>query len=220
MATVVSNPAWADALQKVLKTSKPKRKKSIVLSKAKKHSIIVKKEESLLSEIDDVTIETKIEISDISESKENVSLTKIKRRRKDNLGIRVKPSVIDREREKLLQKIATKGVVQLFNAVKQQQVEINKKLSEAGPLERKREQVLKNINKRSFLDVLMGESKSISIDSKIECQKEENKNYNENDKVWSVLRDDFVMGAKLKDWDKKKTNDEDSSSPEDMDSDE
>lgn len=37
-------------------------------------------------------------------------------------------------------------------------------------------------------------------------------------KMWSVLRDDFVMGAKLKDWDKKNEED-DSSAPEDMDSD-
>lgn len=34
------------------------------------------------------------------------------------------------------------------------------------------------------------------------------------------MRDDFVMGAKLKDWDKKQLNDEDSSAPEDIDSDE
>jgi len=37
--------------------------------------------------------------------------------------------------------------------------------------------------------------------------------------MWSVLRDDFVMGAKLKDWDKKNVEEEDSSAPEDMDSD-
>lgn len=38
-------------------------------------------------------------------------------------------------------------------------------------------------------------------------------------KMWNVLRDDFVMGAKLKDWDKKNVEEEDSSAPEDMDSD-
>ena len=37
--------------------------------------------------------------------------------------------------------------------------------------------------------------------------------------MWSVLRDDFVMGAKLKDWNKHDTSDEDSSAPEEMDSD-
>lgn len=215
-----SNPGWADALQKILKTNKPKRKKTIVLSKAKKYSDIVRKQENLSLETDAVTEEE--EKLESTEGKENLLSTKRKQRQKDNLGIRVKPSIIDREREKLLQKIATKGVVQLFNAVRQQQTETNQKLLNAGPLERKREQVLKNIDKRAFLDVLMGESQSISIDKNIECQEEEKRDDKENkeDKIWSVLRDDFVMGAKLKDWDKKQLNDEDSSAPEDIDSDE
>jgi hypothetical protein len=38
--------------------------------------------------------------------------------------------------------------------------------------------------------------------------------------MWSVLRDDFVMGAKMKDWNKdNKSSDVDSSLPEEMDSD-
>lgn len=41
-----------------------------------------------------------------------------------------------------------------------------------------------------------------------------------DDKIWGVLRDDFVMGAKLKDWDKKNTEEEeDSSAPEEIDTD-
>lgn len=221
MTAITSNPAWADALQKILKTNKPKRKKAIVLSKAKKCNAVATEKESLPVEVDEIKEENETEIVNTTESKENVILTKRKQRRKDNLGIRVKPSIVDKERERFLQKIATKGVVQLFNAVKQQQVDTNKKLLEAGPLERKREQVLKNIDKRAFLDVLMGELKSIPIDSSIEHQKEEKKDDKENEnRVWSVLRDDFVMGAKLKDWDKKQTNDDDSSAPEDMDSDE
>ncbi|KAF7397460.1 hypothetical protein HZH68_008682 [Vespula germanica] len=220
MTTMESNPGWADALQKILKTNKPKRKKTIVLSKAKKYSDIVRKQENLSLETDAITEEE--EKLESTEGKENLLSTKRKQRQKDNLGIRVKPSIIDREREKLLQKIATKGVVQLFNAVRQQQTETNQKLLNAGPLERKREQVLKNIDKRAFLDVLMGESQSISIDKSIESQEEEKRDDKENkeDKIWSVLRDDFVMGAKLKDWDKKQLNDEDSSAPEDIDSDE
>ena len=64
-------------------------------------------------------------------------------------------------------------MVQLFNAVRQQQMDIDKKLGEAGPLERKREKVLKNIDKRAFLDVLMGGTKSIIVDdSKIETKTE------------------------------------------------
>lgn len=34
--------------------------------------------------------------------------------------------------------------------------------------------------------------------------------------MWNVLREDFVMGAKLKDWDKKDAEEEESA-PEDID---
>ncbi|KOC64693.1 RRP15-like protein, partial [Habropoda laboriosa] len=171
------NPGWADVMQKILKTKKPKHKKAIVLSKAKKLCDVKKKENegNLSFEIEKVKEEIKTE--KVEEITDNVqeSITRLKERRKDNLGIRVKPTIMDREHERILQKIATKGVVQLFNAVKQQQGEINKKLSEAGPLERKREQVLKNIDKSVFLDVLMGGSKSIpaSNDTKTEIQDNE-----------------------------------------------
>lgn len=101
-----SNPGWADALQKILKTNKPKRKKTIVLSKAKKYSDVVRTQESPSLETDAVTKgKEKLERT---EGKENLLLTKRKQKQKDNLGIRVKPSIIYREREKLLQKIATK----------------------------------------------------------------------------------------------------------------
>lgn len=67
-----------------------------------------------------------------------------------------------------------RGVVQLFNAVRQQQMQIDKKLTEAGPLERKREQVYKSIDKNAFLDVLMGSSKSISVDNAVKSEKQTN----------------------------------------------
>nr|XP_034177563.1 zinc finger protein 569-like [Osmia lignaria] len=216
------NPGWADAMQKILQTRKPKRKKTIVLSKAKKLFDVKKKEieENVSFEIEKVKEEVETFKEEV-ENKDEKSVTQSKEKRKNNLGIRVKPSIIDRERERMLQKIATKGVVQLFNAVKQQQGEINQKLSKAGPLERKRERVLKNIDKCAFLDVLMGGSKSIPIDNNIKDETEQNKSRKQKDQeTWNVLREDFVMGTKLKDWDRKSKEDEDdSSAPEDMDSD-
>lgn len=68
-----------------------------------------------------------------------------------------------------------RGVVQLFNAVQQQQTEIDKKLRAAGPLERKREKVMKNIDKRAFLDVLMGGTKTIAVEEITSEKKEEDK---------------------------------------------
>jgi len=85
-------------------------------------------------------------------------------------------------------------VIQLFNAVKTQQKEIKNKLDEAGSLEVKRDEVLKNIDKRTFLDVLMGE--------KSEPMVETIKNNADTKANWNVLRDDFMIGAKMKDWDK------------------
>lgn len=210
------NSGWADAMRKILQTKKPKRKKTIVLSKAKRLCDIKEKEDKESSlDIEKIKEEVKEEIK---EEKDVVKKPQLKEKK---LGIRVKPNIMDRERERTLQKIATKGVVQLFNAVKQQQGEINKKLSEAGPLERKREQVLRSIDKTKFLDVLMGGSKSIPVDNDdLKNEEQENKKLEKkkDKETWSVLREDFVMGTKLKDWDRKEQ-DEDSSAVEDMDSD-
>ncbi|KAK9293975.1 hypothetical protein QLX08_011268 [Tetragonisca angustula] len=221
---VEGNPGWADVMQKILQTKKPKRKRTIVLSKAKKLCDIKKKndeEEQLPFEIEKVKREMKTEESE--EVENDNQKPRLKERRKEtNLGIRVKPSIMDRERERTLQKIAIRGVVQFFNAVKQQQDEISKKLSDAGPSERKREQVLKSIDKTAFLDVLMGGSKSILVDNDVKNETHKNEKHEKkkkkNKEIWNVLRDDFVMGTKLKDWDRK-SEDEDSSAPENSDSD-
>ncbi|XP_071559808.1 RRP15-like protein isoform X2 [Temnothorax nylanderi] len=221
-----SNAGWADVMQKILKTNKPKRKKTLVLAKAKKLCDVKVKEkrEDISFEIDGIKEEIKTESEEAIDKTNiaaNTASSKSRRITKKN-GIRLKPSITDREHERMLQKIATKGVVQLFNAVRQQQMEIKKKLSQAGPLERKREQVFKSIDKNSFLDVLMGGTKSIPVDNAVKSEKPvgQTNDRDKDHKMWSVLRDDFVMGAKLKDWDKKNIEEEeDSSAPEDMDSD-
>ncbi|XP_058823492.1 RRP15-like protein [Topomyia yanbarensis] len=130
-----------------------------------------------------------------------------KERQKDILGLRVKPAVGGYEREKTLKKIATKGTVQLFNAVRQQQRDVSKKLQEAGKLEYKREKVLKNLSKKEFLNVLMNgpRAKSELVDSLV--KKEEVKSENESEdgdepeSTWGALRADFLTGKKSG-WDK------------------
>lgn len=117
----------------------------------------------------------------------------------------MKPKILEKDRERTLTKIATKGVVQLFNAVKMQQKDISTKLKEAGPLEVKRDKVLKNIDKRAFLDVLMGE-KSEKVDEVVSVKTASTSSTQNSETkesvTWGVLRDDFMMGAKMKDWDK------------------
>lgn len=113
-----------------------------------------------------------------------------------------------------MSKIATKGVVQLFNAVKAQQKDISNKLQEAGPLEVRKEKVMKNIDKRAFLDVLMGEkSTNVELEEAAKTAKPKKEN-NDKDKTWSVLKDDFMMSAKLKDWDKELEEEDDSENAE------
>lgn len=111
-AASTSNTGWADAMQKILKTNKPKRKKTLVLAKAKKlcDVQIKEKKEDLSFEIDGVKEEIKTESEEVTDKTSiaaNTALIKSKIRSKKS-GIRVKPSVTDREHERMLQKIATK----------------------------------------------------------------------------------------------------------------
>lgn len=50
--------------------------------------------------------------------------------------------------------------MQLFNAVREHQKTLEKDLADAGPLEHKKDKVIKALDKRAFLDVLMGPAKS------------------------------------------------------------
>uniref|UniRef100_A0A182M017 RRP15-like protein n=1 Tax=Anopheles culicifacies TaxID=139723 RepID=A0A182M017_9DIPT len=129
-------------------------------------------------------------------------------RQKDILGLRVRPSVHDYERERTLRKVATKGTVQLFNAVRQQQKEVNRKLEEAGKLEYKRDKVLKSLNRKEFLDVLMNgpRAKSELIDNLVKKEEEDDiksevDSEDEPKSTWGALRADFLTGKKSG-WDK------------------
>ncbi|XP_046661695.1 RRP15-like protein [Homalodisca vitripennis] len=93
---------------------------------------------------------------------------------------------------------SNRGVVQLFNAVREHQKTLEKDLEDAGPIEHKKDKVLKSLDKRAFLDVLMGPSKSQPVSNLIPKEVKEDP----DNPTWSILRDDFMMGSKLKDWDK------------------
>ena len=105
-------------------------------------------------------------------------------------------------KEKRLSKVATRGVVQLFNAVREQQKTLKTQLNKAGLSTTKRDKVYKNLNKDAFLQVLSGDTKKLqeapppSKKVKMEIKAED------DDGTWSVLKDNFMMGAKMRDWDK------------------
>lgn len=99
----------------------------------------------------------------------------------------MKPNILEKDRERLLSKIATKGVVQLFNAVRNQQKTLAKDLDRNDISENKKEKILKKFDKRAFLDTLMGQSKSVIVDQVADPLKDEVKA--EDDKPrWSALR--------------------------------
>lgn len=202
------NSGWADAMAEILSTDKPKRKKTVVLSRANRVDVTVKKaKEKYGFEIDG-------EVS-IEEDKKNGLETKrslvgshemkLRIRKKDwaTKG-RVKPSILEKDREKALIKIATRGVVQLFNAVHKHQKTVSSEINKAGNLEYKKDRVLKSVDKKAFLDVLMGSAKSHSVNEIMETETNEVKKEEDKpeEKTWSILRDDFMMSTKFKDWDK------------------
>lgn len=93
---------------------------------------------------------------------------------------------MEKDRERLLSKIATKGVVQLFNAVRSQQKTIQSEMDRNDLPESKKEKILKKFDKRAFLDTLMGQSKSIVVDDETRVTKNEVKD--EDKPKWGALR--------------------------------
>lgn len=181
------NEKWALQFQQILAEEQPKGKKSLILSKVKRN----KKDEDTKTQIG---FEIEGEIKDEKPDKDELEAQLEKKRIKaSSLNLRVKPKQMDVEREKGLKKVATKGVVQLFNAVRTQQKDLKRKLDEVGPLDHRKDAVLNNINKKKFLDVLMGGSraKSEMIDNPIkdeEIKEESDDEDNHQSSQWSVLR--------------------------------
>lgn len=200
------NTGWANTFANVLAQSKPKEKSYLVLSKAKKlaDKKVAKEKASKAPTFEiDRADGIKSEQSDDEEEKpsqeELDELALIGQRKERNnklLSLRVKPTAMDRERERTFKRIATKGLVQLFNAVRTQQRDLVEKLDEAGPLDHRRDAVLNNINKRQFLDVLMGgkRAKSENVDNPVKDEDVKRESDDDDDDAparpsqWSALR--------------------------------
>lgn len=188
---------FASAFAKVMQQEKPKKKKHVFLSKSKKlHDQLEEKDDKVDFEIDGEVKEEKPNKEELDEDIE----TRLNEKKNKTLTLRMKPSLMDREREKAFKKIATKGVVQLFNAVRMQQKDLAKKLDEVGPLDHRKDAVLNNINKKKFLDVLMGGSRAKSefvdnpVKDEVKEESDDDSDYMETDRPdpsksqWNVLR--------------------------------
>jgi hypothetical protein len=118
-----------------------------------------------------------------------ISVRRAKKKELDSV-CRVRPDITQRAREKALVKTATRGVVQLFNAVREQQKNLRTRLKEAGS-SRKREKVLKSLDKEGFLDLLEGKvpSQPVSKKPKLEVKKEEAEDDEDDGQAtWNALR--------------------------------
>ena len=112
------NSGWADAMHKVLAMGKNSDKPVSVLSKAKKDNVKTKSGDTVVGENGEQKIF------------EPLAVRKARKKEIDMIG-RVMPNVLERNAEKALSRIATKGVVQLFNAVRDHQKDMKVKLKEA-----------------------------------------------------------------------------------------
>ncbi|MBN3306030.1 RRP15 protein, partial [Amia calva] len=169
------NAGWAEAMAKILHKKTPESRPTILLKNKELDKVKAKEKKELL------------------EKKKQLD----KRREWEGMS-RVKPDVVqDRETERNLQRIATRGVVQLFNAVRKHQKNIDEKVKEVGASERKRAKLLSSVSKTDFINVLRGTEAAAKPDKskQVEVKTEEKAS-------WSILRDDFMMGATMKDWDK------------------
>jgi len=198
------NAGWADAMAKVLAIGKNSDKTVSVLSKAKKDNVKQKKK---VKPKDDSKADGDKD-SDDEPVLEPLAVRKARKKELDSIG-RTKPDILQKNAEKVLTKIATRGVVQLFNAVRDQQKDMKNKLREAGGSTRKREKVFKNIDKNSFVEILTGtKQKPLATDQppskKPKTEVKEEDKYPEEDQAstWDILRDDYMLGAKMRDWDK------------------
>lgn len=150
------NPGFAFVVNSLLKSNKNAK----VLSKAKKEADTKVGENptkdasvEVVGEDGQVIHSSAQEKSVAKESPKkvkNIKLSKITKHQLESIG-RTKPKVEDRERERRLSAIATKGVVQLFNVVKEQQKNIKHKLDEVGTSSSKRAKVLEQFDEEDLL---------------------------------------------------------------------
>ncbi|KAJ8411538.1 hypothetical protein AAFF_G00163460 [Aldrovandia affinis] len=172
------NAGWAEAMAKILQKKTPENKASILI----KNKELERAKEKVKKE----QLERKKQVD---------------KKREWEMMSREKPDVVkDRETERNLQRIATRGMVQLFNAVRKHQKTMDEKMKEVGGSERKRAKLLSSVSKKDFIDVLRGTAstgdKADRADRKVVGGGAE------ETPAWSVLKEDFMMGASMKDWDK------------------
>merc|ERR1712142_692521 len=137
----------------------------------------------------------------------------------------VVPTRGNAQKEVLLKRIATKGVVKLLNAVSQHQKNVSEKMKEERT-EAGKDKVESKVAKPSnFMELLMKKKpeqvkkKKMKTIGKDEVKEEEEEEEEGDAKKWKVLREDFMLGSSMKDWDKIESSKEDDDDDDDADDD-
>jgi len=125
------------------------------------------------------------------------------------------------QKEVSLKRVATRGVVKLLNAVSQHQKNVSEKMKEERTQGAK-DKVVEKVNKPSnFMELLkknpVEKKKKKKMDPKAEVKEEEEEEEEEGGQKWSVLRDDFMLGSTMKDWDKLESGDDENNAEDDDD---
>ncbi|CAL1298486.1 unnamed protein product [Larinioides sclopetarius] len=187
------NEGWADAMAKVLHTTTKSSK--FILSKAKKDSDIKMKDTKqveLVDETGQVIKKKEPEKSNKSYSEKRKEMLEKQRLKAEwETMCRVKPDIRNKDRERELVRIATRGVVHLFNTVEKHQKTV--KSSKKSKQKDKKLSVVKG----NFMDILKECAKKDKDIQEDPAAKKVNQ-----EATWSILKDDFMMGAEMKDWDK------------------
>lgn len=215
--TEVTPSGWADAMSKILSSDKA------ILSKAKKDKDVVMKK-STKKKKDDAELEVVGGgEGGEEEEEENKSGGKTKKEKKkvdsslkaSHYG-RTKPHLFEKQFERSLSRIATRGVIQLFNAVSKHQKETKDKIKKEGKSEFKKDAILKSVTKGDFIDLLKDTN---TVNKRVDKEKEKRKEKKTEESTsqqlpvtestWKILRDDFMMtkGKSMKDWDKESDSD-------------
>ncbi|ETV71490.1 hypothetical protein H257_13358 [Aphanomyces astaci] len=129
------------------------------------------------------------QMREISKDKSTTNASKLsaKEKRAREEKDMVIPSHLTMAQDKALRGIATKGVVAFFNAIAKHQ---------HGQQQQDGSKQIKSLSKDSFLGLLKQQGKHK------EAAQPEDGSEGEDKSNWSVVQDDYMMGAKLKDFDK------------------
>jgi Rrp15p len=117
------------------------------------------------------------------------------------------------ELERTHRRVATRGVVALFNAIAQHQND-GKSGETANATKDSKE--VKKMTKHGFLDMIKTTAKEPATSVTKASKNDSAKNMLSKPR-WNALQDDYLLGSTLKDWDKESSEDEDGGADEPVD---